>query len=358
LIRTNAAILLGSLALSGLLFAENVNSNDTGLQLSIAADLLGEVSTIENGGGINRLDAREAEIGVMAPIDPYLDGYLSMAAHREDDEYVFEPHEIYLSSSKFIPRSRIRAGLFFLGIGRLNQFHRHDWAFTSAPKVQREFFGVEAASDAGIEYSWLTPLPFYLELRLGVTSGWAYGHAHGIGTQPNFPTHYLRATYYNDLFSNGGIQTGLNYLGRRNSSGQWMTLLGIDLTAKWRQDRVLTFLLQSEFWRRQLIQDGTPTETTIGYYLFPQYGINPSMEFGIRFDGYAITSQQDALGNAIANFDYAIVPTLSYHTSEFATLRLSYHHSSDTTSSIEIGRQRFIQLQAVFILGAHPAHDF
>ena len=137
--------------------------------------------------------ARKSRSLRTAPIDQTFNGVLSFAAHREEGETVAEVHEAYLSTSNLIPRSTIRVGQFFLGVGRLNRFHRHEWSVIFAPHVQENFFGEEGALDSGVEYSWLAPLPFYLETTVGLTNGFTYGHAHNEGEKPRKPTHYARA---------------------------------------------------------------------------------------------------------------------------------------------------------------------
>src|SRR5690606_122720 len=96
------------------------------------------------------------------------------AAHSEDGTYLFEVHEAYLKSSKLLNRVRMKLGQYFLGIGRLNRFHRHDWPFTLVPKVHSTFFDSngEGVVDTGVEVSWLIPASFFLEWTLGITNGW------------------------------------------------------------------------------------------------------------------------------------------------------------------------------------------
>jgi len=340
-------LLLACLSLNA--FAEQAG---TGLQISAAGDIVGEFGT----GAKGKLAPREGEVLLFAPIDQTFDGQLSLAAHNESGEAVFEIHELFLSTSKLIPRSRIRVGQFFLTLGRLNQFHRHDWPFISAPKVHETFFASEAAIDSGAEYSWLLPVPFYLDITFGVTNGWTFGHSHVEGTKPLAPVHYIHAVTYNDLFWQGGMQTGLTYLARNTFDSEMMRMVGLDHTAKWREGPNLKFLLQSEVWWRQLTR--TQTSSELGFYIYPQYGISMNWQIGVRLDGFTILSLKDVANNKVGNFDYGIVPTLSYKASEFSTLRLAYNHKGHLESGSETSRVRSLELQGVFILGTHPAHDF
>jgi len=328
-----------------------------GLEISVAADIVGAYKHGRESSANDRLDLREAEVMFYAPVDHLFDARLSVAAHQEQGMAVLELHEGYISSSKLIPRSQVKVGQFFLGIGRLNRFHRHDWPFVSAPMVHRAFIGEEGVNDTGVEYAVILPLPFYLGLTTGVGNGWTYGHAHDAGQRPLQPTHYLRLATYADVFG-GGAETGLSYLARKAADKELMRLFGLDFVAKWRQAAVLTYQLQSELWLRQLAPDEAKQERVFGAYLYPQMALSSAVSFGLRFDYMTNLTLKDAGGKSIANRRAAVVPTLTYKASEFSTLRLAYTYEEANRDdrSREIDRQ--LELQTVFIIGAHPAHEF
>lgn len=332
--------------------------NGSGLQISAAADIGGQFGLHQGSGASDRIDPREAEILLFAPIDHLFEGNLSFAGHYEGGNPQIELHEAFVGSTKLIPRSRFRVGQFFLGIGRLNQFHRHDWPFMTAPKVHRTFFAEEGALDTGAEYSYLLPVPFFLEITAGITNGYVFGHSHAAGVKPYFPTHYLRLANYQSLPGNGGMQIGLNYLGRKSETAETMTLLGIDLTAKWKEGAVLNFLLQSEVWYRIESPRGGMTKRAIGAYVFPQYYIGENLFAGVRVDYFSHIAAPDATGATSKNFDLDFVPTLTYKPSEFSTMRLVYNHNLNYMVDHFTDSERYVELQAIFILGAHPAHDF
>src|SRR5690606_12430909 len=108
----------------------------------------------------------------------------------------------------------------------------------------------------GIEYTWIAPTDFYFDLTAGVTNGWTYGHSHSEGEKPRQPTHYARLSTYADLPAKGGLQIGLNYLGRTGGDGGQMTLMGVDTAAKWRSGTTLVGLIQGEFWQRRFKPQG------------------------------------------------------------------------------------------------------
>jgi hypothetical protein len=347
---------LGALLL-GCALPQWSNADTGGLQTSVAVDLLGKFGSA-GPGTQDRFEVREAEVTFFAPIDPLLDGALSLAAHPENGQTVFEVHEAYLQTTRLIPRSRIKLGQFFLGIGRLNQFHRHDWPFVSAPKVHREFLGEEAVSDAGLEYGYLLPLPFVLDFSIGLTSGWTFGHTHTAGSVPQTPTHYLRLMTYTDLPGSGGLQVGINYLGRKRSDSTKQGLVGLDATAKWQEGRRLVWLIQSETWWRLLGVPGADLERALGTSLYTQHGLTDELAAGVRFDAYTILSLADAAGTSLTNGTWALVPTLTYKPSEFSTLRAAYTFEKTYRDLRDDQIAQAVELQFTFILGTHPAHDF
>lgn len=330
---------------------------NTGMKVSASVDIQGSSKVSGESDAENRIDVREAEILIYGPVDHVFDGLLSLAAHKEEGASLFEVHEAFLSSSKLVPRSTIKVGTFFLGVGRLNRIHRHEWPFISAPKVHALFFGKEGVLDSGFEYSYVAPLPFYLDLTLGVTNGWVYGHSHNGGQKPKSPTHYMRAGTYSALFG-GGVQTGLNVLSRTAADGEKMVLTGIDFVAKWRDGETLTTLLQSEAWLRTRNVSKGDEERVFGAYLLPQYAISSSVFLGTRFDYYSILSLKDVAVQPIGNREIAVVPTITYKVSEFSMLRMAYSYVSSKQDGKEEQKSQKIEVQATFMMGAHPAHDF
>lgn len=330
----------------------------TGLKASASVDMVGTFKGNKESAAKDEFVIREAELLLTAPIDQLFQGQLSFAAHREGGESVAEVHEAFISTSKLIPRSTIRVGQFFLGVGRLNRFHRHEWPVVFAPRVHEQFFGTEGALDSGIEYSYLAPLPFYLEATVGVTNGWTYGHTHNEGEKPKEPTHYGRLATYLDLPYDGGAQLAYNFLSRTDSVNDKVTLNGIDLTAKWREAGVLNFLLQGETWLRNKRPHDGGEEKTFGSYLLPQYAVDSQLFLGVMVDHYTVLTLKDITGKHIDNSIVSCAPTITYKASEFSTLRLAYDWQLDKQEGRDDRTDNRLEVQANFIIGAHPAHDF
>jgi hypothetical protein len=343
----------------------NAQSLLQNLNVAAAVDIVAPTSFDESED--NKVGVRSAELMFYAPIDHIFDGVLNVAGHDDEGEFHFELHEGYIGSSKLIPQSRFRIGKFFLNVGRLNTFHQHDWPFIAAPKVHREFFNpgahsaieAEGAADTGIEYSWILPTDRYFDITVGVTNGYCFGHCHDEGERPPYPLHYIHPTTFFDWGTGRGILLGASYLGRKDSSDVKTDLFGIDLTYKNREGRKLKWLVQSEVYYQMQSAPAMETSKKAGLYIYPQYGINENISFGVRLDGFShLNLEFQSNGESREDFDYAFAPTLTYKPSEFSALRLAYSHEVDTTQGVSDVTDRQIQMQFLFILGAHPAHEF
>lgn len=328
-------------------------AENTGLKFNAAADLQGNFGAKNQRVYPRRFEVREAEFGIYGPIDHGFDGAVTFAAHSENGEYNLEVHEAYLQTSNYVPNTRLRVGKFFLGVGRLNQIHRHDWPFISTPKSHETYFDEEAAIDTGLQANVLLPVvPFFTEMALGITNGWTYGHTHVVGQKPIQPTHYARLGNFFSLSETGGLSTGLNFVGRNARDDGHMKLFGADLTAKWRENGIVTWLAQAEIWGRNLRPVGGRLERTFGGYLYGQRHIYGPLDLGLRLDGYTIDT------SATTNLDYSIVSNLVYRHSEFTNFKGAYQLDFEKRGHRDSQVNRVLQVQAVFLLGDHPSHDF
>ena len=345
--------------LSVVVLVTNANA-ETGLELSIAGDMAyNQGLSQDSSKGDEKLTVRGAELMFYAPVDVLFDGVLSAAAHDEGRQVVFELHELYLASSKLLPWSNFRVGQFFLSLGRLNRFHRHDWPFMDAPEVHRVFFGKEGVFDSGLEYGLVLPFKYTLNLTVGVTSGYRYGHSHTAGAKPKAPTHYLRFSSFFPFATTSGMDVGVSYLGRVDAQKNNMELVGLDLTAKWRGARKNKWLLQSEFWykREQDIQDETSRE--LGLYVFNEFSMGESTKLGFRLDMFKNLSQVNALTEKkINNIFYGGTAQATFISSEFAKIRTTLSHEFKREEGATMAKDTRLGLQFLFILGSHPAHDF
>ena len=67
--------------------------------------------------------------------------------------------------------TQLKMGQMRNRFGLLNQIHEHDRPFIDAPNVLARFLGEEGLVESGAELTWVAPLPFYLEVLVGVFNG-------------------------------------------------------------------------------------------------------------------------------------------------------------------------------------------
>ena len=330
-----------------------------GLQLFSAVDLVGEFGIENPPNDSGRIRVRSFEIAAFAPVDTLFDALVNVAGHDEAGVTEVELHEAYATSTRLIPRTRVKVGRFFLGVGRLNQYHSHDWPFTSPPKVQSTFFAEEAAADTGIEVGHLLNASLPIDIVAGITNGWTYGHTHTGGRRPLVATHYLHPTIFFDLGESRGLLLGLSYLGRTDADSIQTRLSGFDLTYKSRNGKILSTLVQTEFYHRVQTSSSLPLTEEVGGYVFSDFAMGEDgWSVGARLDVFSNLSLRFGTGDRRGNLDFAAVPVVSYKASEFSTFRMSYTFAQETREGDASRTEQRIELQLVALIGSHPAHDF
>lgn len=331
-------------------------AGDGGLKFSVAVDMVGEYNASGQRAS-DKFQPRIVDLMAYGAIDPYFDGLMSLAAHNENGQSIFELHEAYISSDRLIPMTNFRAGQFFLNIGRLSRFHQHEWAFTSTPLVHQSFFGNEGVLDSGVELSILIPSSSFFELTLGATNGFTFGHSHDAGSKPKQPTHYAHLLSFFSLGSLD-VQPGISALTRHASDGRKSDFLGIEMTGKVNTQGFVRWLTQSEAWYRRVKPKSGEEEVNVGLYSYLQYGFSSRFNTGVRFDYLTNTTLKDVEGKKVENWQRAIVPSVAYKPSEFSLFRLSYNHRNVMTPLGQEENTSTIEIQTTFVLGAHPTHAF
>lgn len=323
---------------------------------------------------------REFEFSAFSTIDQTFDGVLTLAYHKElsnGDEHL-EVHEAFIFSSKLWEMSTFKAGKFFLGFGRLNRFHRHDWIFTEAPLVQKSFFGNEGAKDTGFEYSRNFP-DLYSSLTLGVTSGNEFNHnvehdhdedEHEHSEKAKAPTSYLRFAKFIEFSSAKGLDIGLNYVSRLDAESIGYQYSGVDLIFKNRVGKYFDWVVQSEVWSRKTIEE-EETLQDMGAYIYLEKGLNQHHAIGLRWDYYKPEEHQEHEeeeeghqygidGLEVEDTYQAIALSYIYTNSEFMRTRFTIEHGQGIHVEEDEDVDSFWrgQLQLVFSIGAHPAHVY
>lgn len=103
---------------------------------------------------------QQLELSMYKNVDPYF---------RFDTNIVFslfgvEVEEAYGTTLDLPFSLQVRAGQILTRFGRINATHPHSWEFVDQPFVIGKMFGSEGNRGLGVELSYLTPLPWFVEL--------------------------------------------------------------------------------------------------------------------------------------------------------------------------------------------------
>ena len=358
---------------------------------------------------------QQAELSFSGVVDPYLSG----EAHVVLLEDGIELEEAYATSTALPAGLQVKAGYYLAEFGRVNPTHPHTWAWLDQPVIASRLLGADGLRAPGVRVGWLTPLPWYSQVLLGVqnadnetaVSFLGEGHEHGdeeaaaepeeagggedahdlgleetIGGQPAVGREVdgLDDCLYVARWENSGevgdettALLGLSALYGPNATGEdgATTIYGADLTFKWRaarNDRGYPFVTwQTEIMKRDFEADAVQVEheaelhdfaaaTLEDWGLYSQvlWGFAPGWEAGLRAE-YATGSDDgvEARDEDPARSDRVrISPLLAWRPSEFSRLRVQYNY--DDADFLDDGTAHTVWAGVEFLYGMHPAHAY
>ena len=345
------------------------------------------------------------ELSAMGAVDPYFTAEAHLVYFIDPEgESRFELEEAFLTTTSLPFGLQLEAGHFHTEFGRINPQHTHQWRWLDQPFINNRFFGADALRQVGVRLGWLTPLPWFSELHMGVqhprgetmVSFLANGEVFGerpIGGRPFVVQEITGAedlvwlVRWNnswDLSPEVTTVLGVSALFGPNATGPdgRTYIYGADLLVRWRPSvhfRGWPFVeWQTEIMRRDYKADAFAGEDTMGnpifivsdtlhdWGLYTQvlYGFSYGWAMGLRYE-FATGSggNVDADGNPVSRDSdpfrsdrYRISPLLIYHLTEFSRLRLQYNYDhaeflvGDDAHSVWFGAEVFF--------GSHAAHKY
>jgi hypothetical protein len=328
-------------------------------------------SLVVLGGGTDRetavieddlrsgIDLQEAELRFSANVDPYFRADVRLAGNRE--EIGFE--EAYLATLA-IPVVTLRAGLMPVQLGRHNLLHTHEYPFLTAPLPWRALLGAEGLRDPGVSADVLVPAPFFVEVNAQVFAGefgWLEGELaddpetsadEGVPDRRR-PEDLAYAAHLKTLLELGDsstVELGGSYTGGRNGFGGWSSVVGGDLTFKWRPieaERYRSFELAAEYLWVERRRDPVDQRAG-GAYAALRYQF--AQRWWVQGRGAVLGMPEGAEGRS-----YRGEALAAFIPSEFSAVRLQY--------ALETPASRFepvheLFLQGIVSIGAHPAHHY
>jgi hypothetical protein len=304
----------------------------------------------------------EAEISMISVVDPYwtLESNIVFTPDGVD------PEEVWARTTR-IPGIGLKVGKLRGTFGKHGQLHTHAFPFIQAPVIMANTIGEEGFKDAGLEASWLTPLPWYSELTGGVYQAVAADADHpldfGSTRHDNIPFlgHWKNEIDLNDATT---LELGQSILQGRGSDGDLHSALGADVT--FRNVPPLNsnrrgWILQGEYIQKGSDVGGTYRKEQNGWYASFQYRLSQVWWAGLRgeqahdsFTDFLVDHAGDPLPGKVTRGSAQI----SWTPSEFSFVRLEYSHAqADAGSGFKPSDDRIL-IQMSFTIGYHPAHAY
>lgn len=304
---------------------------------------------------------QQLELHLGASVDPFfrLDSMIVYTAGGVELE------EAYATSLALPANLQVRAGQFLTRFGRLNATHPHAWNFVDQPLVNGKFFGGDGNRGLGAEVSWLSFLPWYLEVVVSGTE--AVGECCAVsyigGSDEPAPmrtpkdavlTSAIKQFFplSDDLSLLWGVsgQTGPRPHGRAEIYGTDLYLRYRPLNSPDRQS--LSLQVETMLRKRDTEADGKIQDW--GGYAELVWALSPSWEVGGRGE-YVTGVENDDLTPEWVGARTRYSAQITYLPSHFARLRLqgSTDHAPWRDAPVYAG---FLALEVA--IGAHGAHAY
>ena len=316
----------------------------------------------------NGFTIQQVELALSKAVDPYFrfDGFIVFTPDGVEVEEAF-------ATAVALPGSlQLRAGQFLTRFGRQNPTHPHAWDFVDQPFVMSRMWGGEGNRGAGVEVSWLTPLPWYVELLGSATDASGEGTARSFWAGEERTIHGPRdlqltcaLRQFFPISDDLSLLWGLSGAFGPNPTGDnaRSQLYGTDFYLKYRPltagSHTVVSLQAEAIARRRAIPGDRLTDAG-GYaqlfYRFAQrWAVGARSEYGTpiwNHDGDVATDYQDPLWLGHRHRETLAV---TFWPTEFSRLRLQGSRDATTGGDPTIwGAMLALEVLA----GAHGAHAF
>jgi len=358
-----------------------------------------ELGNLQGGGHDprkNGFTVQNVELSMSGAIDPYLYGeaHIIFFIDPIEGETVVELEEAFLTTQQLPWGLQVKAGQYFTEFGRLNARHPHQWEWMDQPIINTRLFGPDGMRGTGARIGWLTPLPWYSELLVGVQNGNGetmasflandeYYEERPIGGRPfvGQDSNAFNGLAYSLRWENGFdlsrelssiIGASAAFGPNPTGSGGDTQVYGVDFTFKWRpvaNERGTPYVIsQTEVMYRNFdaeeADDGAggtlPASTLEDYGFYSQllYAWKPRWRAGVRLE-YASGSGESVDGSASDPFRddrYRLSPLVEFLPSEFSRIRLQYNY--DDAEHLDDGDAHSVWTGFEYLIGSHSAHRY
>jgi hypothetical protein len=326
----------------------------------------GEDAQLQTGGHDptrNGFNLQQLELSIGKAVDPYF---------RFDGNLVFsqlgvEIEEAYATTLALPHSLQVRAGQLLTRFGRINATHPHAWDFVDQPFAIGRVFGGEGNRGLGVELSWLTPLPWFVELVGSATDARGEATARSFFGPDDLPVETPRDVQATvaikqffdlsadwSLLTGASLATGPNGTGHDNRTDVW----GVDLYLKWRpitrtSDQQVAVQAEWLYRRRQVPHD---LLADVSGYTYATWRFVKRWAVGARHEyGSPATGElADPLDPEWTAARQRIAANLTFWPTEFSRLRAQ--GAVDLPAWQDPIWAVFLAMEIV--VGAHGAHKF
>jgi len=303
----------------------------------------------------NGLQLQEAELQILSDVDPYFraNALLSISQQDGKTDYGIDPEEVFLESIS-LPYITVKAGKFKMAMGKHNQLHTHAYPFVDAPLINQRLLGSEGLNENAVGVSGLIPTPWFTELTV---QGFSLANSNLFNTYNSGDIGglaHLKNLW--DLNDDATVELGFSGAEGKNSVNQMASILGSDLTFKWRpaeggKYHALIWSTEYLYGQRPGLADasGNSQRNLGGLGTWLQY------QFGERWwaqGRYEYVGVQRSAALPVATKESAL---LAFLPSEFSGFRLQYDWIQDRART---QNDHTIAFQYNVTIGAHPAHSY
>lgn len=258
---------------------------------------------------------------------------------------------------------QVRAGQFLSRVGRINNTHPHTWDFVDQVFAIGKFYGAEGNRGLGAELSWLTPLPWYLEIAgaaqmptSNASNRSFLGNGGDVEGVQDF-LYTLTAKQFFALSDEVGLFWGLSYQTAPNNTGRdtrthiYATDLYLKYSPSSYPEMFLAFQAEAFFRQRQVPRDNL--FDAVGYAQLV-WQINRHWATGLRGE-YGSGVENDELDPEWTDHRGRAAVQVTWYPSHFSRLRAQ--------ASIDVPKWKDDPIYALFLAleitaGTHPAHSY
>ncbi|MCP3142560.1 zinc-regulated TonB-dependent outer membrane receptor [Pyxidicoccus xibeiensis] len=360
----------GGFSLPGM-STSGTNFLDLSLVLDVAAAAFTAKEPLQTGGhdpSRNGFNLQQLELSIGSVVDPYF---------RFDANIVFaqfgvEIEEAYGTTLALPANLQVRAGQFLTRFGRLNGTHPHAWDFVDQPFSVGRVFGGEGNRGLGTEVSWLTPLPWFVEVVGSATDASGEGTARSFlgssGERVLSPldlqlTGVVKQFFplSDDLSLLWGLSaaTGPNPTGYRNRTDVYGTDVYLRYRPITQASHTLVTLQAEAFYRRRQVPEDVLTDFSAyaqaAWRFSQRWATALRYELGTPARGEGGAEVVDPLDPDWTDDRHRVSAAVSFWPTEFSRLRLQ---AATDRAGWRESPDYSVFLALELVTGAHGAHAF